>query len=321
MMKLLNAFLIGGLLCLSNTVFGSSSETLTVESEDAWSFEGEFSRRLYTEGILIGRFDVDCHLQDHLKDISCLQYHDGLRLSCKFSEEFLTLHPEFTEKIYKIDPSITFIKTVWTPLNKPFALLKPLYEDGFIPDFVVDRLLSEMKLQDQDFRLTAQRVLAGAQKDLPEGYSFQDLIGTIETQLKGIAPRKHQQQIRWDLMLIVQGRVTGLDADLIEFCSQITDHDLPFYDDSRIMLANLYIAKGGESAREESIKALLHMSNPTAHSTQLLNRLVSLYLNNEEMVPTPLPVELQNLQPGPHGAESVMTLLSYIRDLQNKITE
>lgn len=295
------------LLLLLSPVFASLD--LGIDDKESWSFKGDFSKKTNKGISLQGEFEVSCHLKGHLKTISCLRYPSGSAISIQFDAEFSQQHPEFTREIDKTDTDLPSDEWVFSKINDPLSLLKPLHDQHIVPDFVMTRILSEMNLD--DFRINAQFVIQSAEKSLSKNASFSDLIEAIEAFFLTIKSKEKIERVRWELIQIFLEESPAEEALLEIFCSKITDRTLPFFDDSRRVLMNFQLLniKRSDSAKR-AIGTLLSIQNPDKNDSRLLNNCVKDFMDGDIFTSHPLPKELQDLSCTP---ETILNLLDYIQ--------
>ena len=286
-----------------------ASLDLGIYDKELWSFKGSFSKDTYGGIDLQGEFEVFCHLKGHIGKISCLQYPSGTAISIQLNADFSKKHPEFTREIDKIDTDLLSDEWVFSKMNTPLSLLKPLHDHHIVPDFVMTRILSEINLN--DFRINTQSIIKNAEKSLPKDASFSDLINAIEIFFLTVESKETVERMRWELIKILREESFDRNQDLEIFCSKITDKTLPFFDESRrvLMFFQLSNIKRSDSA-ERAIETLLSIQNRTKGDSKLLNNCVKEFMDGDIFTLTPLPEELQDLSCTP---ETILTLLKYIQ--------
>ncbi|MBP6985131.1 MAG: hypothetical protein KBB83_00910 [Alphaproteobacteria bacterium] len=255
------------------------------------------------------------HVPNHLKEICLLGYEYGVRIVVYPRDEFKKNNPSFMKSLRSVHDD-NAISGLYSHMNKPLQLLVPFYEHGFVPEFVVDRILAELKLE--DFRLNGERVLKIVDEKLQDGANLKECLQSIEEVLASIGSEKRRQDIRWELMTLFPQLEMQEGVELIDFCSRITDTTLPFYAESRVRLADLHLAYSEENALEKAIMALLSISRHTDVSAGLINQCVKTFVYGGVSA-DPLPEELQNLSAGnPDGAENILKLLRYIKKMEER---
>lgn len=312
-MKYLPIYVCFILQVLTTAAQGS---TPTIDSKEGWSFEGDFSKRLdYGYGMALrNKFIIKCHVPNHLKEICLLGYDNGVKIVVELRHEFKKNNPSFVKSLSPFHDEET-ICGLYSHLNKHSQLLAPFYEHGFVPEFVVNRILAELKLE--DFRLNGERVLKIVYEKLQNGANLKESLQSIEEVLASIGSEKRRQDIRWELMTLFPQLKIQEGAELIDFCSRITDTTLPFYAESRVRLAGLHLAYSEENAVEKALMALLSISHHTDVSVKLINQCVKTFVYGVSA--DPLPEKLQDLYAGnPDGAESILKLLRHIKEMEER---
>lgn len=294
-------------LISASPVFGSLYSE--IDKPEHWAFQGNFSENI-DEDVHTGELQVTCTLKDHLSTISCSKDSSGSVIGIRFDTEFSKKYPGFTLEMCTADTTPPSDQLIFLELNNPSSFLKLLHEYHIVPAFVMDRILSEMNLD--NFRLETHTTFQNAEKSLPDDSSFSDLIEALETFLLAIKPKEKIEKVRWELMKILLEKSPEEGESLEIFCSKITDKTLPFFDESRRALVNLQLSniKQSDSA-ERAIEALLSIQNKNKDDKKLLENCVKEFMDGEKFTSQQLPEALQDLSCTP---QTILMLLKHIRE-------
>jgi|GEM_PF-4741473 len=290
-----------------------------------WSVKGNYHKGFQSKDFNLTHREIFVNSASNffIEKISLLGYlNRKTTISIELKKKYASKKDDI-EKILNLSPDYfsSSVLSINTKSNSD-KILKYFYDQGQIPDLIIDRIVHLQEFDIDDFRINGQKIIQLFEQNFIRDNNKDEielshpiLKTFIIDNLTKIKDEQQRQQACWDITKYLKNNVENAQDLVIELCYLIVDQTLPFYCEARLQIAEHKFAQPRavnatitDHYREPFIETLKAADKD--HHPELLNILTKNFINDDEPGGE-LPESLANMTT---SHETVVKLLNIIRE-------